>query len=79
MVDLADLRERLMAGRKTGSKNARITVPMVMRMRDLRDAGLSAEAVASVIALDYGSRPCAQTVINYTGKRPRSGTVGLGK
>ena len=55
-----------MAGRAQGSKNARITILMVRRMRQLRTAGLSAEAVARLMDLDYGQRPHAATVRKYT-------------
>lgn len=44
----------------------RVTIPMVRRMAALREAGLSCEAVARVIGVDYGWRPCAHTVRRYT-------------
>lgn len=79
---MVDIEVVLMAGRKPGGKNARITVPMVVRMRALRGIGLSAEAVARVIELDFGTRPHEGTVRHYTdipGKRgfTRQGIAGI--
>lgn len=59
----------------TASRYVRVTVPMVKRMRELRAAGLGAEAVAAVIALDFGARPCRATVDQYA---PRSSATGHG-
>lgn len=43
-----------MSGRKKGVKNGtKVTVPMILRMRQLRNVGLSVEAISRVISLDW--------------------------
>lgn len=40
-------------------------MPMLARARDLRAVGLSWEAIASVIRLDYGAGPSSHTLRAY--------------
>lgn len=67
-----------MSGRKAGGKNARITMPIVVRMRALRSIGLSTEAIARVIDLDYGTRPHPRTIGRYTDTPGERGFIGTG-
>jgi hypothetical protein len=46
-------------------KQIRVTLPMAKRMRQLREANLSVEAVARVIELDFGAKPSESTVHTY--------------
>lgn len=52
---------------KPRKPNARVTMPMVARMRDLRGAGLSYTAIAAVVRLDFGEAPCEKTIRRYAG------------
>lgn len=49
-----------------GTKNARLTVPMVRRIQALHASGVPATSIVKVITLDYGECPCEQTVRKYT-------------
>lgn len=51
---------------KMRKKHCFATVPMIHRMQQLRNAGLSIAAVQAVIELDYGEAPCADSVRTYT-------------
>ena len=52
-------------GRPKGIPQRYVTVPMRTRMRQLRDAGLSAKATAVVIFLDYGVQFSPDTIRKY--------------
>lgn len=42
-----------------------LTLPMLARIRALRGVGLSAEATARVIELDFGVKPAGGTIQRY--------------
>lgn len=57
----------------------KVTMPMRRRMRELRAAGLSAEATALVIALDFGlDVPPSRTCVEAHAPRPKD-AVGHGR
>ncbi len=53
----------------------KVSIPMVRRMRDLAEAGLSCNAIAAVIELDFGISIHEKTVRTYA--RPTSGRFGM--
>ena len=54
------------------------TMPMLARARNLRDAGLSYEAIVRVLRLDYGAAPHKVTVRRHLGPDGQRETAGIG-
>lgn len=56
----------------------KITMPLIKRMRELRDAGLSCAAVAAVIELDHGEKFTTDSVRKYAPRTDTKAFTNLG-
>lgn len=69
----------LQAPRRHKGYRTHVTMPMVARMQQLLDAGLSARATAIVIGVDFGQEPHPKTVRLYTRTYGKNGQAGVSR